>query len=122
MSLRIAAGLLIATGITGVVTLLVPRESAAYVTLAEVQATVERTRTLTCTMTDVTSTPDKKESELHRLLTRGPSLVRLENADHTYTITDFERHKATHGRSREEVGPGLGGVGHPLWCSCDQLL
>jgi outer membrane lipoprotein-sorting protein len=94
MSLRIAAGLLIATGIAGVATLLVPRESAAYVTLAEVQAKVERTRTLTCTMTDQTSSPAKKESELHRLLTLGPSLVRLENADHTYTITDYEHHKA----------------------------
>ncbi len=94
MSLRIGAGLLIATGIAGVATLLVPRESAAYVTLAEVQATVERTRTLTCTMTDKTSAPGKKESELHRLLTRGRSLVRIENADHTYTITDFERHKS----------------------------
>ncbi len=94
MTLRVAAGLLIATGIAGVATLLVPRESAAFLTLAEVQATVERTRTLSCTMTDQTSSPDKKESELHRLLTRGPGLVRLENADHTYTITDYEHHKA----------------------------
>jgi outer membrane lipoprotein-sorting protein len=94
MSLRIATGLLIATGIAGVATLFVPRESAAYVTLAEVQATVERTRTLTCTMTDKTSSPDKNESVLHRLLTRGPGLVRLENADKSYTITDYEHYKA----------------------------
>jgi outer membrane lipoprotein-sorting protein len=94
MSLRIAAGLLIAVGLAGVGTLLVPRESAAYVTLAEVQATVERTRTLSCTMTDKTSSPDKQESELHQLLIRGPSLVRTENADHSYTIMDYEHHKA----------------------------
>jgi outer membrane lipoprotein-sorting protein len=94
MSLRVAAGLLIATGVAGVATLFVPRESAAYVTLAEVRATVERTRTLSCTMTDTTSSPDKKESKLQRLLIRGPSLVRFEDADHTYTITDYEHHKA----------------------------
>jgi outer membrane lipoprotein-sorting protein len=94
MSLRIAAGMLIAGGVAAVATLLIPRESSANVTLAEVQATVGRTRTLTCTMTDQRSAPDKNESELHRLLTLGPSLVRIENADRTYTITDFEHRKS----------------------------
>jgi outer membrane lipoprotein-sorting protein len=94
LSLRIAGGVLIATGIAGVATLLIPRESVANVTLAEVQATLERTQTLTCTMTEKSSAPAKQESALHRLLIRGPSLVRLENADRTYTITDFRRRKA----------------------------
>ncbi|MFI5454350.1 MAG: outer membrane lipoprotein carrier protein LolA [Isosphaerales bacterium] len=91
MSLRIAAGVLI---VAGVATLLVPRQSAANVTFAEVQATVERTQTMTCTITNKTTPSAETKDEPYRLLIRGPKLVRVEQADGGYTITDFGRRKA----------------------------
>jgi len=91
MSLRIAAGVLIVAGVTS---LLMPRESAANVTFSEVQATVERTQTMTCTMTDQTTPAAETKEEPYRLLIRGPNLVRLEQADGGYTITDFGRRKS----------------------------
>ena len=89
--MRIAAGVLV---VAGMATLFVTRKSAANVTLAEVQATVERTQTVTCTVTEKT-TPSAKAGDLsYRLLIRGPSVVRLERPDGGYTITNFDQHKA----------------------------
>jgi outer membrane lipoprotein-sorting protein len=90
MFLRIAAGVLV---VAAVATPFVTRRSAAGVTLAEVQATVERTQTMTCTLTDKRVPPSKDGDESSRLLIRGSSLVRFEQADGGYTITDFSRHK-----------------------------
>jgi outer membrane lipoprotein-sorting protein len=90
MFLRMAAGVLI---VAGLATPFVARKSAADVTLAEVQATVERTQTVTCTLVDKTVPPSKERDESSRLLIRGRNLVRFEQADGGYTITDFGRHK-----------------------------
>ncbi len=90
MFLRIAAGVLI---VAGVATPFVTRKSAADVTLAEVQATVELTQTMTCTLIDKAIPPSKEADESSRLLIRGPSLVRFEQSDGGYTITDTSRHK-----------------------------
>ena len=68
MFLRIAAGVLI---VAGVATPFVARKSAADVTLAEVQATVERTQTVTCTLIDKTVPPSKERDESSRLLITG---------------------------------------------------
>ncbi len=94
MSLRITAGVLIAAGVAGVAILLVPRESAARMTLAEVQATVEKTQTMTCKVFQQKVPPAKEAEESYRLLILGPSLVRFEQADGSYSITDFARHRS----------------------------
>jgi outer membrane lipoprotein-sorting protein len=90
MFLRIAAGVLI---VAGVAMPFMTRKSAADVTLAEVQATVERTQTMTCTLIDKAIPPSKEADESSRLLIRGPSLVRFEQSDGGYTITDTSRHR-----------------------------
>ena len=90
MLLRIAAGVLI---LAGVAAPFLTRKSAADVTLAEVQATIERTQTMTCTLTDKTVPASKKQDEVSRLLIRGPSLVRFEEADGGYSIVDYTQRK-----------------------------
>ncbi len=90
MLVRIAAGVLI---LAGVAAPFLTRKSVAEVTLAEVQATVERTQTMTCTLTDNTVPPSKDGDELSRLLIRGSSLVRFEQADGGYSIIDYSQRK-----------------------------
>jgi hypothetical protein len=90
MFIRIAAGVVV---VAGVATSLIPRESAANVTFTEVQARVEQTRTVTCKVTHLTI-PSPQAGELsHRLLIRGPNVVRDEEPDGGYTITDYGLHK-----------------------------
>ena len=91
MSLRIAAGVVV---VAWVASLLIPRESSAEITFAEVQAKVEHSRTVTCKVTQVT-VPTPQEGDLsYRLLIRGPDVVRDERPDGRYTITDYSRHKS----------------------------
>jgi outer membrane lipoprotein-sorting protein len=94
MSLRITAGVLVAASVAGVATLLVPRESAANVSLAEVQATVNKTQTMTCKCFEQKVPPAKQADGPGRILIRGPNIVRFEQADGSYTVTDFSRHKS----------------------------
>ena len=94
MSLRITAGVLVAASLAGVATLLVPRQSTAKMTLAEVQATVEKTQTMTCKCFHQKVPPAKQKDEPDRILIRGPNIVRFEQADGSYTVTDFARHKS----------------------------
>ena len=83
-----------------------PRESAAVVTLAEVQATVEQTRTMTCKVFQQKVPPAKEAEEPYRMLILAPSLVRIEQPDGTYAITDFARHKSLLVDPAQEVGAG----------------
>jgi hypothetical protein len=93
MSLRITAGVLVAASVAGVATLLVPRESAANVSLAEVQATVNKTQTMTCKCFEQKVPPAKQAEEPYLMLILGPSVVRIEQADGSYSVNDFARHK-----------------------------
>ena len=91
MTLRIAAGFVFVAGIAA---LFIPRESAANVTFAEVQAKVKQTQTVTGKVTTVTLPTPQKADESYRLLIRGPHVVRLETSDGGYTITDYHLHKS----------------------------
>jgi outer membrane lipoprotein-sorting protein len=90
VSVPLAATVAVAAGVAA---LLMTRESAANVTLAEVQSKVEETRTVTCKVTQVTAPTPRIEDRSYRLLIRGPNLVRSEGHDGGYTITDYNVHK-----------------------------
>lgn len=117
MSLRITAGAVAAAAVAGLATLLVPRESAANVTLAEVQATVGKTQTV-IVQVDRKSTPAAQELvQPYRMLIRAPSLVRIEQPDGGYTVTDFTRRRClfvTPARKSARVLEGLHPPGGPL--------
>jgi outer membrane lipoprotein-sorting protein len=91
MSIPIAASVVVVAALTA---LLIPRESAAEVTLAEVQANVERKRTVTCKVTQSTVSTPQTAGQSHRLLIQGPNLVRDESHEVGYTITDFSLRKS----------------------------
>jgi hypothetical protein len=89
MFVRIAAA---AAAVAATAALLLPRESAAEFTFAEVQAKVEGTRTIVCRMATETVPASKAGTESSRLLIRD-DVVRLERPDGGYTITDYRRHR-----------------------------
>jgi hypothetical protein len=90
MTIRNVAGVLIAVKVAALAALLVPRESAA----AEVQAAEGPTRTIIARVDQQRVPPAKVAEEPYRLLIRAPSVVRFEQPDGTYTITDFAARKA----------------------------
>ncbi len=84
LSLRITAGVRITAAVVGVATLLGPRALADD----------RPARTVICRV-NRKSVPTAKESEEpYRLLILAPSLVRIEQPDGTYAITDFARRKS----------------------------
>jgi hypothetical protein len=92
MAFRNDAGLLMAAGVAGLATLFLPRGSAA--TGAEAQAASGSARTIIARVDRQRVPPAKVAEEPYRLLIRAPSVVRFEQPDGTYTITDFARRKA----------------------------
>jgi hypothetical protein len=93
MTFRNIAGIWIAAGVAGLATLLLPHGSAAA-TGAEAQAPGSPARTIIARGDRQRVPPDKVAEEPYRLLICAPSLVRFEQPDGTYTITDFAARKA----------------------------
>jgi outer membrane lipoprotein-sorting protein len=113
MPLRVTAGVLAVACFAGLVALLVSRDSAAEMTLAEVQATVTRTQTMSC-KSFRRSVPAAKESdEPHRMLILGPSVVRIEQADGKYAITDFNRRQSLLVDPAKKTAIVLHGLNYP---------
>jgi hypothetical protein len=94
MAFRNTAGLPMAAGVAGLATLFLLSESAAAVTAAEVQAADVPTRTIIARVDRQRVPPAKVAEEPHRMLIGAPSVVRIEQPDGTYAITDFARRKA----------------------------
>lgn len=95
MRSRNAAGARIIVGVAALATLFVPRDSAGIVArAAEVQAADGPVRTIIARV-DRQWVPTAKVAEPpYRMLIRAPSVMRIEQPDGTYTITDFARRKA----------------------------
>jgi hypothetical protein len=83
-----------AAGVAGLATLFVLSESADAVTAAEVQSADGPTRTIIARVDRQRVPPAKVAEEPYRMLIRAPSVVRIEQPDGTYAITDFARRKA----------------------------
>ena len=93
LSLRITAGVRIAAAVVGIATLLGPSASAVA-GQAEVQAAAGPAQTLICRVDRKSVPPTKESEEPYRLLILAPNLVRIEQPDGTYAITDFARRKS----------------------------
>ena len=94
MTFRNTAGLPVAAGVAGLATLFVLSELAAAVTAAEVQAADGSPRKMIARVDRHRVPPAKLAEEPYRMLIRAPSVVRIEQPDGTYAITDFARRKA----------------------------
>jgi hypothetical protein len=94
MAFRNTAGLPMAAGVAGLATLFVLSESAAAVTAAEVQVADGPPRTMIARVDRHSVPPAKVAEEPYRILIRAPSVLRIEQPDGSYTITDLARHKA----------------------------
>jgi outer membrane lipoprotein-sorting protein len=91
MVARIAAGiLLLAVGTSLLGWFLSPRADAGLV-FAEVQEKVQKTRSMTCTMTTIRQ---GKATSKDRILLLVPNLTRFEGANGTVSVMDFEQRKA----------------------------
>jgi hypothetical protein len=93
MTSRNAAGVRIVAGIAGLATLFVPREWATVVA-AEVQAPEGPARTIIARVDRQRVPPAKAAEEPYRMLIKAPSVVRFEQPDGTYVVTDYARRKA----------------------------
>ncbi|MEJ7637190.1 MAG: sigma-70 family RNA polymerase sigma factor [Singulisphaera sp.] len=108
MTIRIAAGTLIAAGVAAALTLFSPRETSANFDLSDVQRQVTNTQTVRFTQTDLLN---GKPRQSMRILVSGPTLVRSEFDDgQGYSVTDLKTRKSLLVRAKERRVIVLEGV------------
>lgn len=93
MAFRNIAKIRIAARVVGLATLLLPRGSSAAIG-AEGQPPAGQARTIIVRVDRHRVPPGKAAEEPYRLLIKAPALVRFEQPDGTYSITDFAARKA----------------------------
>jgi hypothetical protein len=94
MIFRGVAGVSVVVGAASLAVLLGPRPSTASCPLAEAQAPGSPARTMIARVDRQRVPPAKVAEEPYRMLIRAPSVVRVEQPDGSYSITDFARRKA----------------------------